>query len=720
MKKKLLSLILSLITVICAVSPISYAVSAASYATTLKNKGFPDSYIDDLVALHSKYPNWTFEPLKTGLKWSTVISEERAVHHNQQVIQKSAVNNTNYYCSCEKCKKNGTYVIQLSPDWVCVSEAGLKYYMDPRNWLDVKHIFQFESTKYNSKHTQSGVESIISPTWMHDANITYIKTDGETRVTYKDTSGNSVKYSKAIMNAAKDSGMSAYYLASKIRQEVGSSSSSNAGGSMGTRAPFYGIYNYYNIGAYNNASNGLEWACGFMQTSTATTLYEKYSSTNNCGIGTETALKTKQYFSYRGSFGDYYKACLYTESGNKYTAGKIGFIKKSDCKVYSSYGRPWTNPYKTIYYGAQYIANGYNTYQYTGYLQKFNVNPASGSSLYSHEYTTTVGAPAEQSVMTYNAYNKAGVLDDARTFYIPVFDSMPSKRCTVPSGSSDTTTTTTTAPADAVTGLKLTGRTKDSLTFSWNKYTNATKYYVYVTNKTKGTTFDKTVTTNSATLKNLSAANEYTVKVRAYAKAWKSYSTSLTRHTLPPKATGLKQTKRGATTLTFTWNKVEGADGYNAYNYNASTKKYTKLASFTGTTGTVKNLKGGTTYKICIAAYVKDAETKVGAKSAQVSTYTKPVKVNLRSVSSPSNTKIKVVWDKPSGGVSGTQIVWAKDKAFKKKVAEKVLTGNKSTSYTGKNFTKGNTYYVRMRAYKTINGKKIYGAWSTVKSVKSK
>ena len=32
----------------------------------------------------------------------------------------------------------------------------------------------------------------------------------------------------------------------------------------------------------------------------------------------------------------------------------------------------------------------------------------------------------------------------------------------------------------------------------------------------------------------------------------------------------------------------------------------------------------------------------------------------------------------------------------------------------------GKTYYIKVRAYKTVNGKKYYGNWSTVKKVKVK
>ncbi|MBR3150307.1 MAG: hypothetical protein IKF64_09055, partial [Eubacterium sp.] len=470
MTKKFLSLILSIIMCFSVMTPLAFCADAADYAATLRSQGFPESYIASLVELHNKYPKWEFKAFKTNLDWEAAAAGERSVMHSQQVIEKSSSLNDNYYCQCSKCKKNGSYVIQLSPNWVCASEAAVKYYMDPRNWLSEKYIFQFESIGYSSSQTQSGVDSIISSSWMKNANITYTNTSGGASTFY--INGNTVKYSDAIMQAAKDNDMSAYYLASKIVQEVGGSKTPTAGGACGTREPFIGIYNYYNIGANSTATMGLEWANGFLRTNKATTLY------SGPGNGTTKAVADQQYVAYRGVSGDYYYVKLYNKSGTTYsTNGDMGYIHKDDLRTtYTNYGRPWTTPYHTIYYGAQYIKDGYRTHQYTGYLQKFNVNSASGA-LYGHEYTTTVAAPSSESSMTYKAYNSAGILSDKHTFYIPVFNNMPAEKCTVP-------TVPTTTTTQAKKQIKLTSRTKESMTFSWDKYKGASKYYVYVTNKT--------------------------------------------------------------------------------------------------------------------------------------------------------------------------------------------------------------------------------------------
>ena len=144
--KKFLSVFLSAVLIIGTFTAFSDSFTetalAADYAATLKSKGFPESYIKALTELHKKYPNWIFEPLKTGIKWSSAVKGERS-SHSKQLIEKSSYYDKSMYCNCSSCYKNGKYVIQEGSNWVSASEKAVAYYMDPRNWLDEKNIFQF-------------------------------------------------------------------------------------------------------------------------------------------------------------------------------------------------------------------------------------------------------------------------------------------------------------------------------------------------------------------------------------------------------------------------------------------------------------------------------------------------------------------------------------------------------------------------------------------------
>lgn len=96
---------------------------------------------------------------------------------------------------------------------------------------------------------------------------------------------------------------------------------------------------------------------------------------------------------------------------------------------------------------------------------------------------------------------------------------------------------------------------------------------------------------------------------------------------------------------------------------------------------------------------------------------TKPKKAKIKKVKGYKKA-LEVRYAKVSGA-SGYQIQVATDKKFKKN--KKTVTAKKSkTKVKISKLKKKKKYYVRVRAYKSVSGKKVYGAWSKVKTVKTK
>ena len=114
-----------------------------------------------------------------------------------------------------------------------------------------------------------------------------------------------------------------------------------------------------------------------------------------------------------------------------------------------------------------------------------------------------------------------------------------------------------------------------------------------------------------------------------------------------------------------------------------------------------------------------DRKTEVKSAKAELITATKPNKVTIKSLSTTSR-KIKVNWKKVSGSATGYQIYWSDDSKFRHIISKTNISKTSTVSYTGKNLNKGKKYYVKVRAYKTVNGKKYYGSWSGAKSIKCK
>lgn len=96
----------------------------------------------------------------------------------------------------------------------------------------------------------------------------------------------------------------------------------------------------------------------------------------------------------------------------------------------------------------------------------------------------------------------------------------------------------------------------------------------------------------------------------------------------------------------------------------------------------------------------------------------KPKKTSIKKLSK-GKKKFTVTWAKVSG-VKGYQIQYSSDKKFKKNNKSVTVTKQKTTKATVKKLKSKKKYYVRVRTYKTVNGKKIYSSWSKAKSVKTK
>lgn len=186
----------------------------------------------------------------------------------------------------------------------------------------------------------------------------------------------------------------------------------------------------------------------------------------------------------------------------------------------------------------------------------------------------------------------------------------------------------------------------------------------------------------------------------------------------PEKVTGLKASSQKTTSLKLSWKKTSDTTGYKVYQYNTKTKKYKKIATTKGTSYTVKKLKAGTSYKFKVVAYktVKKKEY-VGSYSSILTTATKPTTPKISKLTTKSK-KANLQWKKISGA-SGYEICMATSKKGKYTKVGMVTKGS-TVKYTKKSLKKNKKYYFKIRAYKTVNGKKVYSSYSSVKMVKVK
>jgi len=91
-----------------------------------------------------------------------------------------------------------------------------------------------------------------------------------------------------------------------------------------------------------------------------------------------------------------------------------------------------------------------------------------------------------------------------------------------------------------------------------------------------------------------------------------------------PAPTGFKA-KKTASSITLTWDAVDGADAYRVYLYNSKTGKYERYKTVSSAKCTIKDLNSGTKYKIKVVALQKqdNGKYKSGKTSKAVSVTTK-------------------------------------------------------------------------------------------------
>ncbi len=167
-------------------------VPKSSIFTGLNETKMPDEYKEKIEKLQAKYPNWKFTFVKTGLKLED--------YAKSQLGASSTLHNTGVQATIEQITE-------------CVN---------PVNFLDEQNIFMFEKQNYNeSSYNDEGIRSI----WNDNTYVSY------------------------VMDAAKSTGLSPYFIAARAGLETGYGTSKL---SMGQVNGYEGYYNFYGIGAVDS------------------------------------------------------------------------------------------------------------------------------------------------------------------------------------------------------------------------------------------------------------------------------------------------------------------------------------------------------------------------------------------------------------------------------------------------------------------------------------
>lgn len=581
--------------------------STTSFDQVLTN--FPTSYRPYLKKLHSAHPKWTFVAQTTGLSWNTVISNE--MYPTRNLIENGNIASWKSLAGGDYNSKTGKWVIKSDPNWVQASTAIVKYYMDPRNFLNETGIYQFELQTFNSNyHTQAGVESILKGTFMENANV---------------KSG--LTYAAAFIKIGKEINVSPYLLASRVRQEQGTEGTSAL--ISGKVSGYEGYYNYYNIEASGETraqiiENGMKEAKDEGWNTRYKALYggSKKIAENYISQGQDTFYLQK--FDVDNSkFGCYWHQYMQnlqaaeSESKNvKAAYSSMGVINNTyvfKIPVYTNMpstvcAKPTKNtPGRATISSAS--SSGYNKVK----IKWRTVSGASGYNIYrstskngTYTHVKTVSGGSTTS-------GTDSGLKTGKTYYykIRAYVEMDGTKLL---GSYSSVKSAKPTPSKTQITKKVSTDYR-SISLTWKKVSGASGYEIYRSTKKSGTyKLIKTISSGSKTSytnKKLTTGTTYYYKIRVYRmvgskKYYSSYSSISSKKAVPatPKISSIKSTSN--TRVRLSWKRISGASGYAIYrstSKNGSYQVVKTLKKGTITSFTDKNLTSGRQYYYKIKAY---------------------------------------------------------------------------------------------------------------------
>ena len=440
----------------------------SDFESYLTKQGFPESYKQGLRELHAQYPNWTFTAFQTNLDWNTALKNESVIGRNLVAYDWGT----------------GTWPGFDGSSWVQASSDIIAYYMDPRNFLNDKYIYQFMKQSYDSSlHTKTGLQNMVSGTFLSGT------VSGGSSVSAGTGSGSGSSSSGSATGPGSSSGSSGSSagLSSPIAsisdhktERVAATngpgmagdgfSSNNADGET---APVSSGTSNKSSGTTSSTAGTTSGSTSAPGSSTTGTTSGSTSSgrTSAPGSGTSSSSGTSTGVAQQSAIGTSYvdiimnaasesgvnpyilASMILQEQGSQGTGRSIsgtvsgyqGYYNFFNIEAYQSgsmsaverglwwasqsgsYLRPWNSIEKSIrggsvYYGENYVKKGQDTL----YLKKFNVQ---GSNLYKHQYMTNVQAAAAEGLTLSKI---TALANTTLEFSIPVYKNMPAGACVKP------------------------------------------------------------------------------------------------------------------------------------------------------------------------------------------------------------------------------------------------------------------------------------------------
>lgn len=260
---------------------------------------------------------------------------------------------------------------------------------------------------------------------------------------------------------------------------------------------------------------------------------------------------------------------------------------------------------------------------------------------------------------------------------------------------------------------------KGKITINWQKNDGAEGYYLYEkigSGKYKLIATIGSPDTITYTKSNVQAGKIYYYQLEAFTDNGFNYSERSNTKSAAYLEVPSVEIKRIANTAQVKWTQVTGASGYHLYRKTDKDRNWKTIAtvkSGTAVLWTDKVPVQGMNDYYCVVAYYNDSLSELSATSSIYHLQSPSIKSCTKKKKSKTMT---VKWNRNTIA-SGYQIQYADNRLFH---SAKTVTikSNKTVSKKIKKLSKSKTYYVRIRAYKTVGGKKYYSDWTLSSNAK--
>lgn len=214
----------------------------------------------------------------------------------------------------------------------------------------------------------------------------------------------------------------------------------------------------------------------------------------------------------------------------------------------------------------------------------------------------------------------------------------------------------------------------------------------------------------------------YYLKVQPHAKNAVDKEYTLCVNKIGNKKTSVTSVKSTAyNKLKVSWKVVPAAASYQVYRSTKKDGDYQNIKTIdsVGTSSwTDSSVKTGKTYYYKIKVVVKTQNGNQTSGFSNVkSAKAVPAKTTLKAKASNAKN-VKLTWSKVKGA-NGYEIYRSNSKDGKYQKVKTISKGG-TTSYKDGKLKKSTTYYYKIRAYRKVDRKKVYGSYSSVVSVKTK